>query len=317
MKRELKQLVQAARDWKYTTTVLSSDKYSEERIKAEIIRLVHSVEKGLCIDNPGLGFGAQKIENLFTLCKEYLNLNPSIKYCLYMACDALMEYVIFHKNVGYSSEVFDKICTELEKMKLAVGEHSGVCGGTEHVIRTAASINPEVVEKLFSTRHSIRDFSGEHISDEEISAAVRLTQRVPSACNRQAVRVYSVASDTLRAKYSNGLEGIGGFAEDTDRFLLITGKMSAYRIEEKNQYIVSASMFASYLTLALLSYGIGSCIIQRPLGHSNQWNTIRSELGIPGDEQLVVMIALGKLKDQYHVPVSGRFPVDEVLKRIV
>lgn len=51
--------------------------------------------------------------------------------------------------------------------------------------------------------------------------------------------------------FAKHLTGIDGFAEKVDRFVLITGKTSTYRIDEINQYIISESIYAAYLSLTL------------------------------------------------------------------
>ena len=40
------------------------------------------------------------------------------------------------------------------------------------------------------------------------------------------------------------------------------------------------------------------------------------ELSIPDDEQLVCMMAIGYLKDEYKVPVSKRYNIEEIAKFI-
>ena len=112
------------------------------------------------------------------------------------------------------------------------------------------------------------------------------------------------------------MTGIGGFAQSANKFILITGKLSAYDTGESNQHIVSAGIFAAYLIEALFSQNIGSCMVQRPLYFSKQWENIAQKIGVPEDERLVLMIAIGHMKDEYVVPVSKRFPTDYILKFI-
>jgi hypothetical protein len=112
------------------------------------------------------------------------------------------------------------------------------------------------------------------------------------------------------------LEGIGGFANDVDKFLLVTGKKSAYRGSEKNQFIVSASIFAAYLSLTLHAHKIANCIIQRPLSPSNGWDKICDKYNIPRDEQLVVLIGIGGYKETSTVPISKRYGLNEVYRRL-
>lgn len=95
---------------------------------------------------------------------------------------------------------------------------------------------------------------------------------------------------------------------------MITGKLSAYREDEINQYIVSASMYAAYLTLTLHLYGIGACVVQRPLIWDQTWENLRKKFDIDSDEQLICLLSIGELKDEMRVPESHRLSPDIVFK---
>lgn len=112
------------------------------------------------------------------------------------------------------------------------------------------------------------------------------------------------------------LSGIGGFADSVKRFVLITGKTSVYRIDENSQYIVSSSMYAAYLTLTLHLYGMGACVVQRPVKWTKEWENNKKAFGIPKDEQIVCLIAVGNLKDSCVVPLSHRIDNDEMIRYI-
>lgn len=312
MKKELRQLLFSLGNWKRAVKVAASPEFKGERIRAEIIRNVHSIEKGMCIENPRLGFGVEKLNNLFRLCEEYKNTEGCSVATIYMVHDVINEYIEFHKAKGFESPTFNETCTKFEKFSQTVSDHDEKYGGTLN-LKLHENCTEEL-QKLFDMRHSIRDFEKRAIPDEVLTSAVKMAQSAPSACNRQAVRVYAVSSKQMCDLYGGNLDGIGGFAESADKFLLITGKLSAYRLDEDSQFAVSASIFVSYLTLALTSHQIGSCIVQRPLRNSPTWQNIKEKLSIPHDEQLVCAMAIGYMKDYCTVPISKRLPVDEVLK---
>lgn len=301
------------RDRMRTLNVLKSKAFVKERQMAAIIRLVHSIEKGLCIENPRLGFGVVKLNKLFRLCTAYANEFGNDEFCLKMARDAIKEYIEFHNQKAYRSEDFAKICEAYAVFPCKETTEGEIFGGVLHV-KHECTVTMEQLERFFSERHSIRDFTGEEVTEDEIARAIRAAQYAPSACNRQAVRAYVLPSAKICEYYKNDLSGIGGFAEGADKFILITGKLSAYDKGEYNQHIVSASIFATYLVEALFAQKIGSCMVQRPLYYSTQWANLANKIGIPEDERLVLMIAVGKIKSEYMAPVSKRFPVDHVLR---
>ena len=303
----------AVRDRKRNLDVLCSSEFKKERDTSAIIRLVHSIEKGLCIENPRLGFGAAKLDKLFALCNSYAAMFGSDEFCLKMARDVIKTYIAFHRERGFESEAFAKICAAYENFPCKDTGEEEVFGGTLH-IQNKCELSVEQLEAFFASRHSIRDFEKRNISEETILRAVRAAQMAPSACNRQAVRAYVLPSEKICELYENDLDGIGGFAQSADKFIFITGKVSAYVDWEYNQHIVSASVFATYLMEALLAMNIGACLVQRPLAYSKQWHSIAQKLGVPGDESLVLMMAVGYMKDVCTVPVSKRFPAEHIVK---
>ena len=313
MLNDLSSYALVVRDRKRTLDVLRAAEFEKERKTATIIRSVHSIEKGLCLEQPRLGFGVAKLNQLFSLCREYADAFGCDQFCLKMARDVIKAYIEFHKEKGFQSESFAQVCENYEKFPCKDAGEDEVFGGTLH-IKNKCELSIEQLETFFTDRHSIRDFDHTEIADEVILRAVKAAQYAPSACNRQAVRAYVLSSEKLCSLYGNNLEGIGGFAENAHKFILITGQLSAYDPGEYNQHIVSASIFATYLMQALFAQNIGTCIVQRPLYYFKQWDKIAKVIGAPEDERLVFMMAVGYMKEKYTVPLSKRFPAEEIVK---
>ena len=59
-----------------------------------------------------------------------------------------------------------------------------------------------------------------------------------------------------------------------------------------------------------------ACIIQRPILLCKKWKKLQKEFNIPSDEQIVLMLGIGILKDEYRVPVSHRLSVDKLVTMI-
>lgn len=287
--------------------------YEGARVEAKIVKLMHSIEKGLCVKNMRYGFGYQKIKALYDLIIKNAN-KYDLSVVISMASDALGEYCDVHEKAGYSAQEFKEIQQMYAEIRKIAGDTEGKIGGTQIVYKSECEFNAEEISRLFYSRHSVRDFTGEPVPFDLVEKAVKMAQTSPSACNRQAVRVYCIDSKKFLEDINNNLEGIGGFAEEVDKFLLICGKMSAYEEKEYKQFIVSASMFAGYLSLALHSLGIGGCVVQRPLRTTKEWVDFREKNNIPADEHMVCMIAIGNLKEETKVPVSHRYPVEKILK---
>ena len=75
---------------------------------------------------------------------------------------------------------------------------------------------------------------------------------------------------------------------------------------------MSASIFAAYLSLTLHTYGLGACIIQRAVVWTEEWEEIQKKYKIPLDEQAICVLGVGNLKDEFSVPVSHRFDIQNI-----
>ena len=295
--------------------VVSAGKNAQGRLMGRIVRYVHSVEKGMSIENPRPGFGYDKIKTLYGWIKDYLKIDGADRTCVYMAADALAEYCAYHESIGAASEKIDEIkCIASELGQIKIDDRAdGIFGGVLKIKKEDMAFDSSEVEKLFKTRHSIRQFSGEPVPSDLIRRAVELAQSAPSACNRQAVRLYAVDTQKFVEIFPGNLQGVGGFIDESDKVILITGKISAYEESEYKQFIVSAGIFAGYLSLSLHGLGLGACIVQRSLRPDELWREFSKRTNIPSDEQIVCMVVVGQLKDETVVPASKRFDTDTIL----
>ena len=289
------------------------ERFEQGRLEGEIIRNIHSIEKGLSLEKPRLFFGLAKINELVGYLDKYKVIPTHSETIIMMAQAALAEYIEFHKD--YCSD--ERITSLKKKYEITFSgyELHSEFGGTKHIISNVNDEDYSAVEKVVLGRHSIRDFSEEPVPMENLKKAITLSLNCPSACNRQGFHVY-VLSGERKENMVAWAAGIGGFADKVDKYVVITGKVSKYRDDEQFQYAVSASIFAGYLSIVLQSLNIGSCVIQRPLVYSSQWNIFREKLSIPEDEQIVVMLGVGMLKREYNVPVSKRLPYEEMVTEL-
>jgi len=308
----------ALKEYKQVMKAIHSPEYEEERRAAHIIRLTHSIEKGLCIEKPKLGFGYEKINKVYTLSLEHIRKCKGDLICVYMATDAIAEYCAYHIMNGYDSEKFREIQKISHEMNLYKPAGSGErkYGGTQKLTKKDICFDVQELEAFFKSRHSVRDYENGKVSIDLIKKAVNIAQTAPSACNRQAVRVYAIDSRKYVSDLNTNLEGVGGFTDSVDRFLIITGKTSAYDEFEYKQFVVSAGIFAGCLCLALHAMQLGACMIQRSIRTGGQWIEFCKKNDIPTDEQIVCLIAVGKLKPETIVPISMRYPIDKVFREL-
>lgn len=292
--------------------ILHDTKYEKNRVRAEIIRYTHSIEKGLSLANPRLGFGYSKICELNEYIKRYISLGGLYTdVVVNMAFDALSEYLKYHKKRQFSNANVEEIALMHKELSENITPKDKCYGGVLTLQNTYTGEREKAFRALVNSRHSVREFKDTEVPLEKIYDAVKLAERCPSACNRQGYHAYIIPKSIFN-KLDGWLDGVGGFSQDADKMILITGKISAYRTTEKYQWVVSATVFASNLILALHAKGLGACYIQRAVTPNLKWDMICERFKISGDEQAVCMLAVGELKDCFKVPVSYRFDVDTI-----
>ena len=278
-------------------------------LAAELIRNTHSIEKGLCISDPRLGFGHEKQNEMMKLI-ELLSKTESTYYheICDMAVSALAEYLDFHTQKHYT----DDFCMRLKAFIESYGTPKmGKIGGTLFVEKESLLFDEAEIVRFMTSRHSVRDFDTTPVDGVKLEKSMYLAQMAPSACNRQGVRAYALSEDQGK-KLAEQLSGVGGFADQVSRYIVITGKRSSYRLNECGQHIVSASIYAGYLTLTLHLYGLGACVIQRSVLWDKKWMKLSETIGADKDEQIVCLLAVGNLKDSFRVPCSHR--LHEIVK---
>ena len=294
----------------------SDSRFERNRIEGEIKRNTHSIEKGLSLEKPRMGFGIAKIKEASQLIERYFQLGGSKDAePVLMFVSSLRTYLIFHQNNKFSNESVKEIKGIYDRLSSKLGYADTKMGGVLQVTKPQYSEQEKIAfEKLFNDRHSIREFDHTPVDEVKLKHAIELAMRCPSACNRQCQRCYIV--DKKQIDKLGNLSGIGGFAEDVEKFIVITGRISDYRKDEYMQWVVTGSVFAAYLTLALQTEGIGACFVQRSLIPSNGKDDVYSKLGIPEDEQMICLIAVGNVKENYIVPQSYRLSTEYIVKYV-
>ncbi len=287
--------------------------YKERRMTSQIILSCHSIEKGLSLKKPRPGFGKQKIDKILSLIEEYQRCGYDMNHIsIKMAFSVLKEYMAYQQGVG-EIDTFQK--SEIKKIIPQEYLNNSVkTGGTQQIKKKdITQIDKKEFERLITTRYSVRNFIDEEISLDDIKEAVKFALQAPSACNRQPSRVY-VIDKSQRDIISQYLNGVGGFEDSAQKYLIITSDISAYPLSEKNQWIVSTGIFVGFLSLALHACGLGACILQRELYTTKENQSIAKYFNIPKEEQIICVICIGKYPETFNVPISIRYDVEDIVK---
>lgn len=282
---------------------------------AQVVLAYHQIEKGLSLANPRPGFGKEAIERLLAALKRFAATQGWVAPAT-VGVRVLHEYMVFNEAAG-----LDMSALRARVLALVGGEATlaeivaGAAGGTLLVSRAAmAGQQNEGFAGFFASRYSIRQFAGGAVSRTLIEAAVVIAQKTPSVCNRQTWRVHVYDQPEAMQKVMALQGGSRGFGDKAGAVLLVTCDLACFvEVGERYQAWIDGGMFAMSLSLALHSQGLGTCCLAWSKEHGTD-QALRAMAGIPEGEQVIMLVAVGNLPDEFRVAVSARNEVGRMLR---
>lgn len=266
----------------------------------------HVVEKGITMPNRRLGFGYGQIRELISLCKRALHQNKSDSEQYLFALQDLYEYLQIHEDNSY--ELPKDIKGSIDFLLMDKGISSKSASTTK-----ASFFRGNADFKSFAkSRHSVRNFSDEKISDECLKSVFELAQTAPSACNRQSVRVHIYDGDAKKKilKLQNGNRGWGNMA---DKVFIVTSEQTAWDGYFTKAAYLDGGIYTMNLLYALHYYGICACCLNLYLPWK-EMKALRKTFGIHDSEIPVIMIAIGyPPKDDFLVANSNRIDFHRII----
>jgi len=283
-------------------------------IEYQILLTVHSIEKGMCLKDVRYGFGKTKIQYLVKLLKLYKQKGYDVNSYAFLEGQAVLySYIKFHENNNYKLDYLMDMQNDIEELLSVDKIFSNIAGiktYTSEYLKSGKSFN---FNSFISSRHSIRYFSNEEVTDEEIKNAIEMAQKAPSACNRQPNRVYYSLSAEKNAQIDDIIPGNQGFSGYVNKYLIVTCDMEAFGSLEINQWYVNGGIYSAFLLLAFHSLGIGTCVFQWA-SIKEKDKKLREIAGIPRHEQIVLVIGVGKYPDNLNIPIALRKKIDDIMK---
>ncbi len=254
-------------------------------------------------------FGKDKMVELDRLIQKYRSLRldeDGIEFK--KALSAVKSYLVFHRdyplpeNLTYLSERYGN--------ELATAEvEPSVIDLVGDSIREKAKGD---FKDLAFSRFSARQFAQKEVAVELITDSVKIAQRSPSVCNRQSGHVFMVADKQTQNQVLKIQKGSAGFEQEIDKILIVTSSLQSFgAANERNQAYVDGGLFSMSLMYALHYHGLGVC----PLNWSadkSQDVALRRLLSLPEDHTVIMLLAVGHLKEHYRVARSPRRLLEDV-----
>ena len=171
-------------------------------------------------------------------------------------------------------------------------------------------------EMIAKGRHSSRCYSERSVSVELVRSAVQLAQTAPSACNRQATRIYACTNREKIMKIIALHGGMRGF-DIPGAIFVITGDLRLYQNEyERNTLFVDGGIFLMNLLYALDSLGLVACPLIWGSEPSDD-KKLSEILNIKPHEKIVAWISAGYCPGKaFKAAISSKRDLNTILRII-
>lgn len=299
---------------------LDKDAY-ESFFKNGMLVEVHSVEKGLGLKNTQPGHSSKAVNNLINKMFGYIDRGyDTHDFAFKETLRVIMSYIEYQRQ--FDTTQFSEFAEIERKYNILIDKlgEDYVNSVTSSLMAGARMISKQDLlhgkdfdfEKFIESRHSIRMYEKRSIAAEDIKSAVTIANQSPSACNRQPSNVYFSNSKETVEKIDQLITGSSGFKGETPNYLVVTTDRAKFMKEEQFQWYINGGIYLSYLTLALHSLGIGSCIMQWKAFYKTE-QELKKLLGISSHEAIIAIVGCGYYEDDTKCIYAQRKNADETL----
>ena len=298
--------------WIIHDLLYSNDSESKESQLAGLMIMSHVLEKGITMPDRRLGFGYSRVRGIITQCNECIDRYGSQSIEVQSTLNDLYEYLQIHyaSNFQLPEDIIVGIKKLIEYKKTDISSLSSVFTRTEY-FKSVSDF-----EQFAYQRHSVRNYADKEVEMEVIYKVLRLAQTVPSACNRQSIRVKVIADKEKKEAVLGLQNGNRGFGHLADKLLLITSEQGAWSYyETRTSSYLDAGIYTMNLLYALHYYQLCACTLNCYL-NINKMNKLRSILGIPQSELPIVFVSIGWATNQFMIAKSQRLGVEKIIEVI-
>lgn len=275
--------------------------------KLRIIVISHMIEKGLSHDKIRPGFGKKNVIELIKVLDIYQKSSNPDEYIIRLGISALNQYHKMNLQYKYDDSDYINIRSVKESIKI----------GTKLISKSKGGKSIDDVYNFINMRSSIRiyDRKCKDIDNKDLIKCIELAQTSPSACNRQATRVYIIKDLALIKDIKEVQLGCNDFGENVSAFALITSDLSLYEVCERKLPVLDSGIFIMNLLYSLQYYGYGSCILNSSFNIKTD-KYVHSILKINKNEMITGLVAIFNLDgfENIKVPLSSKRDVNDIIK---
>jgi nitroreductase len=162
----------------------------------------------------------------------------------------------------------------------------------------------EAIEKRYSVRH----YKGRPVGQRKLAELLEAARLAPSGCNLQPWKLVVVRD---RAMIQSMVHAIGGqqFVEQAPVLIVACINGEGYNIGDRfDGAVIDIAIALDHMTLQAASMGLGTCW----LGNYDD-NEVRALLGIPSENPVVAILALGYPDESHPHQPRPRKALDELV----
>lgn len=285
--------------------------------RARMIFHAHAIEKGLSRSDFRAGFGKIAVPGLAKEMNAWLSAGRDLDDPFLQSSAAVMKtyfdrHAALNADVSHYRQLFSEDVRDI--IDNVTHQEGGVVPADQiREITREAESDRSFIEVMYG-RRSVREFTPETVTDEDIARAVQIAMQAPSVCNRQGARVHQFEDPRIIKSVLDIQGGFSGY-KMPPRLLLVTADLDAFLFApERNQPFVDGGLFMMSLLLGLTQVGLGSCSLNTAMGTEKE-TAIRKIIDIPDHEVFISFIAVGHYEEKVLVPRSKRTDMGHVLQR--
>ncbi|WP_237478214.1 nitroreductase family protein [Lichenibacterium dinghuense] len=282
-------------------------------VGAELVSAAHAVEKGLAMADTRAGFAAPKIRLMMDRIAD-LEHAGATGFATRSARGVLRAYVAFHDE--HSFPLPGEVEARLREFASEDVEKE-LPGGSIEITRAEVLAATAIdYDAFLRTRRSVRQFTGEAVSEEEVRRAVSRAIRSPRTRNRETRHVFVAYSQAMRDHLLTLHRGNLGFGHKLGAVLVVTVDLRQFDMAgERNQCWIDGGMFAVSLVFAFHAQGLGTCMLNWSAA-LEQDQALRREFDIPDYHVVVTLIGVGQIPERLTVASSPSPGVEDVLRNL-
>jgi nitroreductase len=264
-------------------------------------RDVHRVEKGLIMRPRRLPFGKDYVPALVTklrtLSEEGAIPGPEKAW----AEDVLAAY--FTASAQVSDKWLQNARADFEGF--TVGQVPPTLVPAPRAI-ASSPVPFEGLEALARQRRSVRWFRPESVDPAAVDKALSIAAQAPSACNRQNIRFHMIYGVENTARVLSTVGGTRGFGDQVPAVAVLIGQLSGYRYGfDRHAIHIDGGLASMGFLFGLEAVGLSSCCINWP-DVGSRYEAIKKIIHLNRDEQVLMLIAIGKADPEGLVPSSHK-----------